>query len=56
MAPMCDYLVLCTPYTPDTHQLVSAAVIAAMKQNAVFINVGRAKCVDEEALIAGRCM
>jgi ribosomal protein S27E len=49
----CDYVVCCTPYTPDTHQLVSAAAIAAIKPNAVFINVGRGKCVDEQALIQG---
>lgn len=55
MVPQCDYLVCCTPYTPDTHQLVSAAAIAAMKPTAVFINVGRGKCVDEEALVQGAC-
>lgn len=53
MMSQCDYVVCCTPYTPETHQLVSAAAIAAMKPNAVFINVGRGKCVDEEALIQG---
>lgn len=53
MVSQCDYLVCSTPYTPDTHQLVSAAAIAAMRPNAVFINVGRGKCVDEAALIQG---
>lgn len=53
MMSQCDYVVCCTPYTPETHHLVSAAAIAAMKPNAVFINVGRGKCVDEEALIQG---
>jgi phosphoglycerate dehydrogenase-like enzyme len=53
MMPQCDYVVCCTPYTPDTHELVSAAAIAAMKPNAVLINVGRGKCVDEQALIQG---
>uniref|UniRef100_A0A383VKK1 D-isomer specific 2-hydroxyacid dehydrogenase NAD-binding domain-containing protein n=1 Tax=Tetradesmus obliquus TaxID=3088 RepID=A0A383VKK1_TETOB len=46
-----DYVVASTPYTPATDKLVSAAAIAAMKPNGVFINVGRGKCVDEEALI-----
>lgn len=46
-----DYVVAATPWTPDTDKLVSAAAIAAMKPNAVFVNVGRGKCVDEEALI-----
>jgi len=48
-----DYVVVATPYTPETHQLVDAAAIAAMKPNGVLINVGRGKCVDETALTAG---
>jgi phosphoglycerate dehydrogenase-like enzyme len=48
-----DYVVAATPYTPATDKLISAAAIAAMKPNGVFINVGRGKCVDEEALIEG---
>ncbi|KAF5840020.1 D-isomer specific 2-hydroxyacid dehydrogenase [Dunaliella salina] len=46
-----DYVVMSTPLTPQTEKLVNAAAIAAMKPNAVFINIGRGKCVDEEALI-----
>lgn len=49
-----DYVVMATPYTPATHQLVNAAAINALRPHAVFINVGRGKCVDEEALIAGK--
>lgn len=56
MIAQCDYVVLSTPYTPDTHQLINAAAIAAMKPNTVFINVGRGKCVDEEALVKGGCL
>ena len=48
-----DYVVAATPYTPSTDKLISAEAIAAMKPTGVFINVGRGKCVDEEALIAG---
>jgi hypothetical protein len=51
-----DCVVAATPYTPATDKLVSAAAIAAMKPNGVFINVGRGKCVDEEALIKGAVM
>lgn len=32
---------------------MSAAAIAAMKPTGVLINVGRGKCVDEEALVQG---
>ncbi|MEA2465469.1 MAG: hypothetical protein QOJ98_3216 [Acidobacteriota bacterium] len=46
-----DYVVMCTPLTPATHQLLSRERIAAMKPGAVFINVGRGGTVDEEALI-----
>eukprot|EP00878_Enallax_costatus_P024578 GHUV01026235.1.p2 GENE.GHUV01026235.1~~GHUV01026235.1.p2 ORF type:complete len:113 (-),score=33.82 GHUV01026235.1:489-827(-) len=48
-----DYVVVATPYTPATHQLINAAAIAAMKPTGVLINVGRGKCIDEAALIEG---
>lgn len=51
MVALCDYIVMATPYTEQTHKLFSAELIAAMKPNAVFVNVGRGKCVDEHALI-----
>lgn len=50
---VCDYVVMATPYTPATHQLINAAAIAAMKPNGVLVNVGRGKCIDEAALIEG---
>lgn len=49
--PQSDYLVLSTPLTPGTQQLISRERIAAMKSDAVFINVGRGATVDEVALI-----
>lgn len=48
-----DYVVCATPYTPATHGLVNAAAIAAMQPHAVFVNVGRGKCVDQAALVQG---
>jgi phosphoglycerate dehydrogenase-like enzyme len=45
------YVVMCTPLTPSTHRLMSRERIAAMKPEAVFINIGRGGTVDEEALI-----
>lgn len=50
---VCDYVVMATPYTPSTHQLINAAAISAMKPNGVLVNVGRGKCIDEAALIEG---
>lgn len=52
MVAKCDYIVMATPYTDKTHKLFDAAAIGAMQQHAVFINIGRGKCVDEEALVA----
>jgi len=49
----CDYVVVATPYTPETDKLVSRAAVGAMRPNGVLVNVGRGKCVDEEALIEG---
>ena len=47
----CDYLLLATPLTPQTRRMFGEAQIAAMKSNAVLINVGRGATVDEAALI-----
>ncbi|HET8774172.1 MAG TPA: D-2-hydroxyacid dehydrogenase [Thermoanaerobaculia bacterium] len=46
-----DYVVLSTPLTPGTYRLLSRERIAAMKPNAVLINLGRGATVDEDALL-----
>jgi len=46
-----DYVVVAAPLTPDTRGLVGAQEIAAMRRNAVVINVGRGPVIDEAALI-----
>lgn len=46
-----DYLVLLTPYTPETRHIVSAAVFAAMKPACFLVNLARGGVVDEAALI-----
>lgn len=46
-----DYVVMSTPLTPRTYRLLSRTRIAMMKPSAVFINVGRGKTVDEDALV-----
>ena len=51
-AAMADFLVNVLPASPDNIGLFDAAVFAAMKPSAYFINVGRGETVDEEALIA----
>jgi len=46
-----DYVLVCTPLTPETRGLVGAAELQAMKASGVLINVGRGACVDEPALV-----
>lgn len=48
-----DYLVLLTPYTPETRGIVSAKVLAAMKPSSFLINLARGGIVDEDALMRG---
>jgi phosphoglycerate dehydrogenase-like enzyme len=46
-----DFLVLLTPYSPETRGLVGAQVFAAMKPSSYLINLARGGVVDEAALI-----
>jgi phosphoglycerate dehydrogenase-like enzyme len=52
MISLSDFVVVCSPITPETRGMIGAAEIAAMKPSAVFMNVGRGAVVDEPALIA----
>lgn len=45
-----DVVVVSLPLTPATHGLVDAAAIAAMKTDALLMNVGRGAVIDEKAL------
>lgn len=47
-----DVVLLCLPHTPSTEGMADAAFFAAMKTDALFMNIGRGKLVDETALIA----
>jgi phosphoglycerate dehydrogenase-like enzyme len=51
MLAQCDYIVIATPLTPETHHMISDAAFAAMKPNAVVINVGRGPVIDQVALV-----
>ncbi|MED1865941.1 D-2-hydroxyacid dehydrogenase [Fictibacillus nanhaiensis] len=46
-----DFIVNVLPSTPHTYRFVGKNAFSLMKQNAVFINIGRGKTVDEEELI-----
>jgi D-2-hydroxyacid dehydrogenase (NADP+) len=46
-----DYLVVLTPPTPETRNIVGEKLLAAMKPSAYLVNVARGDVVDEPALI-----
>lgn len=47
-----DFVAVCCQWTPQTTGLVGREAIAAMKPEAVLVNVARGEIIDEEALIA----
>ncbi len=47
-----DHVCIALPYTPETHHLFNAALLAHMKPSAYLYNIGRGKIVDEAALVA----
>jgi phosphoglycerate dehydrogenase-like enzyme len=47
-----DWIVLALPSTPDTHHMIGAAELGAMKSNAVLVNIARGEVVDQDALVA----
>ena len=47
-----DWVVLALPGTPETAGMIDAETIAAMKTDAVLVNVARADVIDQDALIA----
>jgi phosphoglycerate dehydrogenase-like enzyme len=46
-----DFVVVATPLTPDTHHLIDAAALGAMRSSAYLVNVGRGEIVDDGALV-----
>src|SRR4051812_46728245 len=46
MLAQSDYLVLCTPHTPDTENMIGAEEIAAMKPGLVLVNIARGIVID----------
>jgi phosphoglycerate dehydrogenase-like enzyme len=46
-----DFLVLLTPFTPETRNIVDAKIFAAMKPSAYLVNLARGGIVDETALV-----
>jgi phosphoglycerate dehydrogenase-like enzyme len=48
----CYVLVIAAPLTPETHSLIGAAQFAQLPKGAIVVNVGRARIIDTDALIA----
>ena len=46
-----DVVVMTAPHTPVTDQMLDGQAFAAMRDGALFINIGRGATVDEHALI-----
>lgn len=46
-----DFIILLTPLTEETYQLIGEKEFALMKETAIFVNASRGQTVDEAALI-----
>ncbi|HJR45692.1 MAG TPA: D-isomer specific 2-hydroxyacid dehydrogenase family protein [Actinomycetota bacterium] len=49
--PEADFVVLAAAHTPQTHHLIDAAALDAMREGAWLVNVARGGLVDTEALV-----
>jgi len=47
-----DAVVLAAPWTHETHHLIGATELAAMRPGAFLVNIARGQLVDEAALVA----
>ncbi|MEZ0070497.1 phosphoglycerate dehydrogenase-like enzyme [Streptacidiphilus sp. MAP12-20] len=52
LLPRCDVVVLTLPLTDETRRLVDAGFLAAMRDDALLVNVARGAVVDTAALLA----
>ena len=51
MIAQCDYVAVAAPLTEETRGMIGEAEFAAMKPDAVIINVGRGPVIDEPAML-----
>jgi phosphoglycerate dehydrogenase-like enzyme len=51
LLPKADVIINLLPYTPQTDRLIGAEHFTQMKSGALFVNAGRGKTVDQEALV-----
>jgi phosphoglycerate dehydrogenase-like enzyme len=46
-----DWIILAVPATPETEGMIGAAELAAMKSDAVIVNIARGSVIDQSALV-----
>lgn len=46
-----DWIILAVPATPETDGMIGAAELAAMKSDAVIVNIARGSVIDQPALV-----
>jgi phosphoglycerate dehydrogenase-like enzyme len=51
MLARCDYIVVATPLTEETRNMIAEVEFTIMKPTAVVINVGRGPIINENAMI-----
>jgi phosphoglycerate dehydrogenase-like enzyme len=51
MLPLCDYVVIALPHTPETTHFIGEPELRTMKPTAYLVNIARGSIVDEAALI-----
>lgn len=47
-----DFVVLATPLTSETENLIDRAALGAMKSSSYLVNIARGECIDDDALVA----
>ena len=47
-----DWIIIAVPSTPETDGMIGAAEIAAMKSDAIIVNIARGSVIDQPALVA----
>jgi phosphoglycerate dehydrogenase-like enzyme len=52
LAAESDYIAVCAQLTAQSERMLDAGVFAAMKPDAVLINVARGELIDEDAMVA----
>ncbi|GEM86995.1 2-hydroxyacid dehydrogenase [Meiothermus granaticius] len=51
LLPQADVVINLLPYTPQTEGLFGAELVAQMKPGSLYVNAGRGKTVDQDALV-----